>query len=80
LILSASEEALEVVGCCPGKAICARAAGHPRPLAHCKVLNRRTARFQKPTQMAIPLLMDEIQKQLVAAMRRARGQEPEGTF
>jgi hypothetical protein len=30
--------------------------------------------------MAIPLLMDEIQKQLVAAMRRARGQEPDGTF
>ena len=34
----------------------------------------------KPTQMAIPLQMDEIQKQLVAASSCVTGVRPEDTF
>jgi hypothetical protein len=46
------------------------------------VLNQQTERsFWKfgPTQMAIPLQMDEYPKQLVAANRRVQGQ-PEDTY
>jgi hypothetical protein len=53
-------------------ALCKKTAGHPRPLVCRKTLNEWVEKL-RPTQMAIPLQMDEGPEQLVAANRRAEG-------
>jgi hypothetical protein len=53
------------------------ATGHPRPLVHDPVVLKDT---ETPTQMAIPLQMENFPEQLVAATRARMRQLPIAHF